>query len=168
MAEHRSSDIGSVAEETARLVAALREYAVPAPAAEGAADADTDADPESPPQEGGSRCADHDGRGERPVACELCPVCQGIAVFHSLRPEVVERLAELASTAAAFLGEMAQEARAGGERDTGPGPAGGWTAPDAPAARERNHDIPVTDADPVPVAMDDGIRRDDTHGKDPA
>ncbi|MCE1177440.1 MAG: hypothetical protein LWW86_00160 [Micrococcales bacterium] len=164
MAEHRSGDVGSVAEETARLVAALREYAVPPPPSEGAPAGQT-----PPPSPSASRCADHDARGERPVACELCPVCQGIAVLHSLRPEVVERLAELASTAAAFLGELAQEARSGSERDPGPGAdTSGWPAPERPASRERHHDIPVTDGRPAPAAVDDGERREHPHGEDPA
>ncbi|MHB8274377.1 MAG: hypothetical protein ACYDC9_06365 [Dermatophilaceae bacterium] len=52
-----------------------------------------------------------------PVACRLCPLCQGIALLRSVRPETVDRLADLASAVATALREMATQSRA-----SGPGP----------------------------------------------
>jgi hypothetical protein len=135
MTEQPQSRIGTVAEEVARLIedvatmarssASVR--ADPNPYAGGPAQepASPDAPPAVPPEDdpavtGGpsgpppagdcSRCG-----GERdgtPVACRLCPVCQGIALLRSVRPETVDRLADLASAVAETLRDLATQSRA--------------------------------------------------------
>lgn len=52
--------------------------------------------------------------GGTPVACKLCPLCQGIALLRSIRPETVDRLADLASAMAESLRDMATQSRASG------------------------------------------------------
>lgn len=59
-----------------------------------------------------------------PVACKLCPLCQGIALLRSVRPETVDRLADLASAVAATLRDMATQSRASGP-GSGPGSGSG-------------------------------------------
>lgn len=54
----------------------------------------------------------------RATSCQVCPVCQGIALLRSVRPETVERIADLASTVAAALRDLATQRRA----DAGGGP----------------------------------------------
>lgn len=76
-----------------------------------------------------------------PVACRLCPLCQGIALLRSLRPETVDRLADLASAAAESLRDLAARSRAAGPTpSTDGGPSG------SPSSRGRaTQDIPVDD-----------------------
>ena len=50
--------------------------------------------------------------GGTPVACKLCPLCQGIALLRSIRPETVDRMADLASAMAESLRAMATQSRA--------------------------------------------------------
>lgn len=87
-----------------------------------------------------SRCAScgaPDGMGQA-VTCQLCPVCQGIGLLRSVRPETVDRLADLAGALAATLRDIA------GQRRTDAGP----TAARAPhASSSRVHDIAVEDED---------------------
>ena len=76
-----------------------------------------------------------------PVACKLCPLCQGIALLRSVRPETVDRLADLASAVATTLRDMATQSRASG---SGSGPGSGSERPsDGPTVQ----DIRVDDGD---------------------
>jgi len=76
-----------------------------------------------------------------PVACKLCPLCQGIALLRSVRPETVDRLADLASAVATTLRDMATQSRASG---SGSGPGSGSERPsDGPTVQ----DIRVDDRD---------------------
>lgn len=52
----------------------------------------------------------------RATSCQVCPVCQGIALLRTVRPETVDRLADLAGAVAATLRDLA----AHGRTDTGP------------------------------------------------
>ncbi len=76
------------------------------------------------------------------VVCQWCPVCQGIGVLRSVRPETVDRLADLAGALAATLREVATHARsnAGNPPDS--------RAPhDARARGPRVQDITIEDED---------------------
>lgn len=53
-------------------------------------------------------------RESTPVACKLCPVCQGIALIRSVRPETVDRLADFAAAVASSLRDMAAQSRGSG------------------------------------------------------
>ena len=93
---------------------------------------------------GQSRCAScgaENGVGQA-VACQLCPVCQGIGLLRSVRPETVDRLADLAGALAATLRDIAGQRRADA----------GTTAPRPPHSHShphssRVHDIAVDDED---------------------
>ena len=74
------------------------------------------------------------------VACQLCPVCQGIGLLRSVRPETVDRLAELAGALAATLRDIAGQRRA----DAGAAPT---RKSSSQAARGRVQDITVDDGD---------------------
>ena len=64
-------------------------------------------------------CGAQDGVGQA-VTCQLCPVCQGIALLRSVRPETVDRLADLAGALAATLREVAGQRRGSGAADGPP------------------------------------------------
>jgi hypothetical protein len=66
------------------------------------------------------------------VVCQLCPVCQGLGLLRSVRPETVDRLADLAGAIAATLRDLAAQRRE--------------PAPERPDARPaRVQDITVED-----------------------
>lgn len=150
---------GTVAEEAARLIEAMASMAGvgavprtdpstydggPPPAAgspgePGAAGASDDRHEHSD-----STCSACGGEGGgTPVACRLCPLCQGIALLRSVRPETVDRLADLASAVATTLRDVATQSRASGPSSAN-GPASG-----GPSGRGRAtvQDIRVDDED---------------------
>ena len=140
MTEQTQTANGTVAEEAARLIEAIasmaRSNTVPSQ--------DRSPDDGGPARRSGtsgppgaSGCSDNrddpsDGAcsacgGERdatPVACKLCPLCQGIAFLRSVRPETVDRLADLASAVAGSLRDVATQSRASGQTSAA-GPASG-------------------------------------------
>lgn len=73
--------------------------------------------------------------------CRLCPLCRGVAVLRSVRPETVELLADLAVSVAASLREAAMRSRASEP------PSSARSNPGAPtdAGRAPVQDIPVDD-----------------------
>jgi hypothetical protein len=117
-----AAPVGSVAEEAARLLDALGGWAersgyagasgASAASAESAAPGasrDDDAAPSRDEAHAGHHCPEcgsQTGVG-RAVTCRVCPLCQGIAVLRSVRPETVDRLADLASAVAATLRDVA-------------------------------------------------------------
>jgi hypothetical protein len=109
-------------------------------------------------------CGAETGVG-RTVSCQVCPICQGIALLRTVRPETVDRLADVAGAVAATLREVAAHVRTGAHQPGAPadgasrpggggpgagrtwaGQAGrdGWGAPGGPATVQ---DIPVDDGD---------------------
>ena len=62
------------------------------------------------------------------ISCQVCPICQGIALLRTVRPETVDRLADLAGAVAATLRDVAAHVRTGATAEP---PAHG---PDSPAA----------------------------------
>lgn len=171
MADHsiRTEPVGTVAEETARLVEALGDWARSATAGEAAQPDQAAPDQAAPDQ------ADHAGRGDdageaaqpgggsaaedqagtrhtrgcercggtglaagEAITCQLCPVCQGIALLRAVRPETVERLADLAGALSGVLRDIATE-RAGQGAPTRPEPP--------PRHGQRVQDISVDDED---------------------
>lgn len=136
-AERWDEQVGTVADEAARLLESLRRTA-----AEAAADAaPTDPAPATAtPRDGTARPEDDDtaGPGCSDPFCQWCPLCRTAAVVRSLSPETLARLADLAGVAAAVLTDLAS-ARG---RDA-PVPT---TAPDDDHAG-RSRPIPVRDAD---------------------
>jgi hypothetical protein len=74
------------------------------------------------------------------VSCKMCPLCQGIALLRSIRPETVDRLADLASALAATLRDAAAQSRSSHAPDATP--AAGRPSP---TGRGTVYDIPVVD-----------------------
>ena len=166
MADHstRTEPVGTVAEETARLVEALGDWARSATTGEAAqpehsvpdraGDAGRGDDAAEAAQPGGGSAAeDQAGTRHTPgcercggsgpaageaIACQLCPDCQGIALQRAVRPETVERLADLAGALSGVLRDIAAE-RAG---------RGAPARPEPPPGRgQRVQDIDVDDED---------------------
>ncbi|MEO6142974.1 MAG: hypothetical protein ABIP19_03265 [Dermatophilaceae bacterium] len=158
MAEQTRPVNGTVAEEAARLIEAMASMAsagaVPrkdpssrdggqsrdagSPAEAGASGAD------NRHEHSDSTCAACGGeRSATPVACKLCPLCQGIALLRSVRPETVDRLADLASAVASSLRDVATQSRASGPSSTN-GSASGQSSG---GGRATVQDIPVDDED---------------------
>lgn len=172
MADHstRTEPVGTVAEETARLVEALGDWARSATAGDAAQPGHSAQPDESAPDQadpagrgddaahaaqpgGGSAAEDQAGTrhttgcercggtglaaGEA-IACQLCPVCQGIALLRAVRPETVARLADLAGALSGVLRDIAAE-RAGQGAPTRPEPP--------PRGGQRVQDISVEDED---------------------
>jgi len=81
------SQSGSFAEESAKLIEAVQEWAArgKSSAADLAAQADSHAE------------------GHQGPECKVCPICQGLSLIRTMKPEVVDHLADAAtSLAAAF------------------------------------------------------------------
>ena len=103
--------------------------------------------------DGASRC-EHCGAGTgvgRSISCQVCPICQGIALLRAVRPETVDRLADLAGALAATLRDVAASGRTTDHRRRPGSAAGGAYEPSwgAPAAGRRAtvQDIPVHDGE---------------------
>ena len=69
-----------------------------------------------------AHCGARTGVGQA-VSCQVCPICQGIALLRSVRPETVDRLADLAGAVAATLRDVA--ATSGPARTSTARPHGG-------------------------------------------
>lgn len=136
MTEQTQTANGTVAEETARLIEAMASMARAGagprqdpssydgwqPRDSGSPGAPKTAgrpDPRDDPSDGTCGSCGHERDGT-PVACKLCPLCQGIAFLRSVRPETVDRLADLVSALAATLRDVATQSRA-----SGPSPSAG-------------------------------------------
>jgi hypothetical protein len=104
-------------------------------------------------------CGARTGVGQA-VTCQVCPICQGIALLRAVRPETVDRLADLAGAVAATLREVAAHVRTGAREPGAPadgsdspaaGGAGagrtGTGGPGAPRGPATVQDIPVDDGD---------------------
>jgi len=135
--EQAAPPVGSVAEEAARLVEAFAAWSGTHAAADRAR-----ADDGAPEGSGQGRqcptCGAQAGVGQA-ASCGVCPVCQGIAWLRTVRPETLDRLADLAGALTDTLREVAREVARG--RPQG-GTAGGAHHPGASV-----QDIPVADDD---------------------
>jgi hypothetical protein len=96
-----------VAEEAARLLDALSDWGA---AARSDAAADTETAAHDPGVSRCPTCGAENGAGQA-VVCQLCPVCQGLGLLRSVRPETVDRLADLAGAVAATLRDLATQRR---------------------------------------------------------
>lgn len=142
MTEQTRSANGTVAEEAARLIEAMASMArstsgggqSPYPYGDGPAQDSApgaqDASPDPDDRHGSTHgvCSSCGGEQDStPVACKLCPVCQGIAFIRSVRPETVDRLADFASALASTLRDVASQSRGSGQ-GSGDGQAPGSQA----------------------------------------
>lgn len=136
--------VGSVAEEAARLLEALGRQTR-------TADATTDDDArDETSATTGSDDADgsaahehlHVAMGDA-ESCTWCPVCRSVTALRAVSPETLTRLADLATTAATLLGELAARHTEGSGPGTAPRPA--------PAERTpRTEPIAVVDEEDTP------------------
>jgi hypothetical protein len=142
-----SAQAGYAARSTPGPASPGAEDSVPVPPSPGAEDSATEA-PEAPNAHGAPdgpdsavprcpTCGAENGAGQA-VACQLCPVCQGIGLLRSVRPETVDRLADLAGALAATLRDIAGQRRAD---------AGAAAPRKAQPHSSRVHDIAVDDED---------------------
>lgn len=145
-ADRWDEQVGSVADEAAKLLESLRRTAEsagePAERGPGAPHA---GDPTA--SDGGAEGAGEDGRpapetGTHDPFCTWCPLCRTAEVVRSLSPETITRLADLASLAATVLADLASARTSGHPSDAGAGPH------HRPAPRPSpSRPIPVRDAD---------------------
>jgi hypothetical protein len=148
-AERWEDQVGSVADEAARLLESLRRSAetaaTPSPAGEASTAPPTDDGPDAVPA---APAAPHD------PFCTWCPLCRGAAVVRSLSPETLARLADLATLAASVLTDLASSR-------PGPGPAPDAASDDAgrdpasgpaPTPRRRPRRPAPAKARPIPVS----------------
>lgn len=153
MTEETSPAIGTVAQEAARLIEDLatmarsgyrsvddpspyaREPAQEPGAPRGQHDAKSGGHGETTDQPpGGHQRADGSSPGvcsvcgadgdDTPASCRICPLCRGIAMLRSVRPETVDLLADLALSLATGLRDVATRSRAGAPPPSGPGSGG--------------------------------------------
>jgi len=165
MTEQSPSAIGTVAQEAARLIEDMATMARsaharsedPSPyAGEPAAEPVSPDAPQAAGQAADGEAGDAEAKGhtstgacsecgaqrdDTPETCKLCPLCRGISLFRSVRPETVDLLADLAQSVAAGLRDVAMRSRASD-------PASSATpAPGGPPEGDRTtvQDIPVDD-----------------------
>ena len=121
--------VGSVAEEATRLLEALGRSSARGPAPAGhAAPAG-----QAAPGPGPDREHVHVAMGDAET-CTWCPVCRSVGVLRSVSPETLGRLADLATTAATVLADLATRHTDGGTAERR-----------EPAGRTRTEPIPVVD-----------------------
>lgn len=155
--------VGKVADEAARLIEALSGWAQTSPPSKPGASAEP-AEPGEPQAAAGSgeRSRSNDQREEpgaqqgtctqcgAPVlghaspavaaVCRVCPVCQGVGLLSTLRPETLDRLVDVASAALVGLRTLAEQAHAAS--GAAQGMPAGHPVEDIPV-----EDIPVVDDD---------------------
>ena len=162
MTDQPQLSIGTVAEEAARLISAVATMARSSadtthdPSPYAGEPAQDPASPERAASVGAPSVAPSGGPSPSaapacsacggvtdgtPVACKLCPLCQGIALLRSVRPETVDRLADLASAVATTLRDMATQSRS-----SDPG-SGSGQGPGSPSDGATVQDIRVDDGD---------------------
>ncbi|WP_404383265.1 hypothetical protein LL946_18265 [Knoellia locipacati] len=92
--------VGSVAEEATRLLEALGRGPQPRPDEGPTAQEDLD----DPDQQEGEHV--HVAMGDA-ESCTWCPVCRSVTALRGVSPETLSRLADLATTAATVLADLA-------------------------------------------------------------
>ena len=157
--------VGSISEETARLLDALgwvldgarpartntepsaqSAEAEPAKAAK-AGSAEPSEAGEAEPRGAGEAAEEATEAGSHPSACSWCPVCRGMASLRSVNPDAVDRLADAATVLAQALSDLAVQVREDappGGRST-PGKAPGGRRTPGKAAGAAAYTIPVID-----------------------
>jgi hypothetical protein len=112
---------GPLAEEAARLVAALSAWAAGGRSGDGSGDAGDTSGPRDAPaggawphlQEGLSGFADGS------AACRVCPLCQALALFRQAKPETFAHLLDASTAITAALRSVVDQHEAGRSRASG-------------------------------------------------
>lgn len=152
-ADHESTS--AVSDEAVRLVSALAAMAGPAhdngrgqdasdPTRTEASDADAPEPGAADPPDTGAAPACACANPSVQSVCDICPVCRVAAFLSEVRPETVERVADLLSMVAGSLEAFAAQRRTdmGGADDQDPTAGAGTTRGDA-----RWEPVPVEDED---------------------
>ena len=167
--------VGSISEETARLLDALgwvldgarpartntepsaqSAEAEPAKAAKAAAEAQSAKSAKAgsaehgeaaEPSGAGEAAAEAAEAGSHPSACSWCPVCRGVASLRSVNPDAVDRLADAATVLAQALSDLAVQVREDAPPGgrSTPGKAPGGRRTPGKAAGAAAYTIPVID-----------------------
>ena len=161
-ADRWDEQVGSVADEAAKLLESLRRSAESA-GADPQATATASA-PEADSATGHPASASGDEHpasepGAHDPFCTWCPLCRTAEVVRSLSPETITRLADLATLAATVLADLASSRAPADTSDAGASPAR-RPAPRPSASRP----IPVRDADDLHA---DDLHADDLDSDDP-
>lgn len=134
MTEQPRTPIGTVAEEAARLMEGVASMARSRSSRSqghtpyaGQRAHRPDGPPDGPPagdaagvrtpggEPGAGACSHCGSEGaDTSKSCRLCPLCQGIALLRSVRPETMDQLADLASAVTECLRDVAAQLRASG------------------------------------------------------
>jgi hypothetical protein len=171
MSEQSPSTIGTVAQEAARLIEDMTTmarssysssgddpspYAGEGPPAPVRPEAPHAAGPSERDHAGGFEATDEASEGtcslcgaehsdtlgdNTPSACRICPLCRGIALLRSVRPETVDLLADFAMSVAGSLRDVAVWSRASDPASSARSTSGAPPEPD----RAPVQDIPVDD-----------------------
>jgi hypothetical protein len=96
------SESGTFAEESAKLVEAVQQWASRSRSAA-----------ESLAAQGDSQAEGHQG-----PECKICPICQGLALVRNAKPEVIEHLADAATALAAAFSALLPTSASAPERRT--------------------------------------------------
>lgn len=143
-ADRWDEQVGSVADEAAKLLESLRRSAETAEAA------GTDSTAGTAGADSTARTRDGASEGEHPASeprahdpfCTWCPLCRTAEVVRSLSPETITRLADLATLAATVLADLASARTSAAPSGAGAGPERRPTPRPSPS-----RPIPVRDAD---------------------
>jgi len=142
--------VGSVAEEAARLLEALgRPQTRTADDADAAARADGAGPGDHATAPGFGDTTGREGHEHVHVAmgdaesCTWCPVCRSVTALRAVSPETLTRLADLATTAATLLAELAARHTEGSDAGTASRPAPTGRTP-------RTEPIAVVDEEDTP------------------
>jgi hypothetical protein len=94
-----------------------------------------------------SFCGADAERDDTPSICRLCPLCKGIALLRSVRPETVDLLADLALSVAASLRDVAKRSRASDHGSPAHGSSAHGSSARSPSHADRSsvQDISVDD-----------------------
>ena len=124
-ADRWDEQVGSVADEAARLLESLRRVTTEGDAhgADGHR-GERPGEHEHPGPEADSSSSRTPDAGHDPV-CQWCPLCRSAAVVRSLSPETLARLADLAVVAAGVLSDLADRQAPSGDGAEGTGPMSG-------------------------------------------
>ena len=150
-ADRWDEQVGSVADEAAKLLESLRRSAESAgaetPATATQTETGTTPEADSATEHPASEPGAHD------PFCTWCPLCRTAEVVRSLSPETITRLADLATLAATVLADLASSRTPAESSDAG-APPPRRAAPRPSASR------------PIPVRDADGPEADDPDAED--
>lgn len=153
-ADRWDEQVGSVADEAAKLLESLRRSAESAGTESPATATQTQTQTGTAPEADSATEHPASEPGAHDPFCTWCPLCRTAEVVRSLSPETITRLADLATLAATVLADLASSRRPAEASDAGAHPTR-RPAPRPSASR------------PIPVRDADDLHTDDLDSDDP-